>query len=80
MPIFEYVCQDCGREFERIVPRYDSKTECIHCRSKRIEKQLSVFAVAGGAGRVTDSACEAPMEAGCGRCGAAQPGMCGMMD
>ena len=47
MPIFEYICRDCGRPFERIVARYDSETECIHCNSENIEKQLSVFAVAG---------------------------------
>jgi len=75
MPLFEYLCQDCGRSFERIVPRYDSPADCIHCNSGRVEKQLSVFAVAGGS--TSEPAGEGP---GCGRCGAAQPGMCGMMD
>jgi len=75
MPIFEYICRDCGKPFERIVPRHDSETECLHCSSQNIEKQLSVFAVAGPS---SDSA--AALDAGCGRCGAAQPGMCGMMD
>jgi putative FmdB family regulatory protein len=73
MPIFEYICRDCEKAFERIVPRHDSKTECVHCNSINIEKQLSVFAVAGAAGQSN-----LPTEAGCGRCGAAQPGMCGM--
>jgi putative FmdB family regulatory protein len=73
MPIFEYVCQDCGKDFERIVPRHDSTTDCPHCHSERLEKQLSVFAVSGGG--ESDSAFEAP---GCGRCGASEPGMCQM--
>ena len=73
MPIFEYLCKDCGQTFEKIVPRHDSPADCIHCNSENIEKQLSVFAVAGSS---KDSA----MDAGCGRCGADQPGMCGMMD
>ena len=73
MPIFEYLCKDCGRTFERIVPRYDSQTDCPHCNSEAIEKQLSVFAVSGGSN-------ETSFEAGCGRCGAAQPGSCGMSD
>jgi len=47
MPIFEYVCKDCGRAFEKIVPRYDSEVDCAHCNSENVEKQLSVFAVAG---------------------------------
>ena len=73
MPIFEYICKDCGVAFEKIVPRYDSEAECAHCNSANVEKQLSVFAVAG------PSNSEAS-DAGCGRCGASQPGMCGMMD
>ena len=75
MPLFEYICKDCARPFERIVPRYDSETDCPHCNSENIEKQLSVFAVAGTSG---GSAADAAAEAGCGRCGAARPGMCGM--
>ena len=73
MPIFEYLCKDCGRAFETIVPRHDSPADCIHCNSENVEKQLSVFAVAGSS---KDSA----PDAGCGHCGAAQPGMCGMPD
>ena len=74
MPIFEYLCKDCGRAFETIVPRYDSPADCIHCNSENIEKQLSVFAVAG------PSKYSAGLTAGCGTCGADQPGMCGMVD
>jgi putative FmdB family regulatory protein len=77
MPIFEYICKDCGRPFEKIVPRYDSQAECSHCNSANVEKQLSVFAVAGSSG---SSAGSEAMEAGCGRCGALQPGMCGIPD
>jgi putative FmdB family regulatory protein len=74
MPIFEYICKDCGNNFERIVPRHDSTTDCPQCNGKRLEKQLSVFAVTGGEGDSDDSF-DAP---GCGRCGAAEPGMCQM--
>jgi putative FmdB family regulatory protein len=72
MPIFEYLCKDCGQPFEKIVPRYDSPADCIHCNSENVEKQLSVFAVAGPS---KDSG-----DAGCGRCGASQPGRCGLPD
>ena len=71
MPIFEFLCKDCGELFEKIVPRYDSPADCIHCNSENLEKQLSVFAVTG-------SSSETAGDPGCGRCGAAQPGMCGM--
>jgi putative FmdB family regulatory protein len=73
MPIFEYICKDCNRSFERILPRHDSSTDCPHCNSKDIEKQLSVFAVAGPSNDFSGAD-----GAGCGRCGAAQPGTCGM--
>jgi putative FmdB family regulatory protein len=73
MPLFEYLCKECGHEFERIVPRYDSRTGCPRCASNRVEKQLSVFSVSGGEAR--DTADTAP---GCGRCGAPEPGMCQM--
>jgi putative FmdB family regulatory protein len=75
MPIFEYICKNCERPFERIVPRHDSVTDCPHCSSDKVEKQLSVFAVSSNGGNA-----EAFSDAGCGRCGAAQPGMCGMPD
>jgi putative FmdB family regulatory protein len=74
MPLFEYLCKDCGKAFEKIVPRYDSPAACLHCNSSNVEKQLSVFAVAGSSQKELSS------EAGCGTCGAPQPGMCGMMD
>ncbi|HEX4998386.1 MAG TPA: zinc ribbon domain-containing protein [Terriglobia bacterium] len=81
MPIFEYICQDCGHPFERIVPRHDSKTDCAKCGSKRVEKQLSVFAVAGGGSDSSESFARQMSDGGgCGACGAERPGMCGMTD
>ncbi len=44
MPIFEYICKECNRQFEALV--YGSeKAECPSCHSKKLEPQLSVFAV-----------------------------------
>jgi len=71
MPLFEYLCGDCGSEFEKIVPTHKTHVACEACQSPRVEKKLSVFAVAGGGS-------EQVAEAGCGRCGADQPGMCQM--
>ncbi len=73
MPIFEYLCKDCGQSFEKIVPRHDSNADCTHCHSENVEKQLSIFAVAGGSSRDF-----AASNGSCGRCGAAQTGSCGL--
>jgi putative FmdB family regulatory protein len=74
MPIFEYLCKDCGQAFEKIVPRYDSSVDCAHCHSANVEKQLSVFAVAGSSSTESFAA----PDGSCGRCGAAQPGSCAL--
>ena len=72
MPLFEYVCNDCGTEFEKIVPTSTSEVECRSCQSVKVEKQLSVFAVAGGSSDAMPEAC------GGGGCQAPGSGMCGM--
>jgi putative FmdB family regulatory protein len=45
MPIFEYVCNSCGNEFEAIV-RSSENPQCPECEGTQLEKKLSVFAVA----------------------------------
>ncbi len=60
MPLFEYVCAQCGWRFEVLV-RGAEKPACPACRSDRLEKQLSVFAVntrGREAGRAARPACE----------------------
>ena len=70
MPLFEYVCNDCGTEFEKIVPTSTSQVECKSCLSVKVEKQLSVFAVAGNS-----SSDAMPEGCGSGGCQAPAPGM-----
>src|SRR5256885_16046004 len=44
MPIFEYICKDCGKNFEAIV--YGAKeTVCPGCSGSHLEQQLPRFAV-----------------------------------
>ncbi len=73
MPIYEYACQDCGREFEVLV-RSGTAPECPQCQSATLEKKLSVFATATPAAAAT---APAPPSA-CGSCGhPGGPGACG---
>lgn len=39
MPMFDFICTECGHEFERIV-KIDAKTECPQCGAAA-EKQIS---------------------------------------
>lgn len=76
MPIFEYVCKECQHEFEALVFG-KGKAECPKCHSKKLEPQLSVFAVsAKGASGATS-----PAGGACGSCGDPRgPGACAMRD
>ena len=63
MPLFEYTCRDCHRQFEALVTA--SRTPvCPACQGTDLEKHLSVFAVATGSSRQA-----APMTGACGSCG-----------
>jgi putative FmdB family regulatory protein len=72
MPIYEYACQDCGREFETLV-RSGTAPECPQCHSTQLNKRLSVFAT-------EKSHAAAPALPGpCGSCGhPGGPGSCAL--
>ena len=74
MPIYEYECGDCGRQFEQLVYQASSSAACDSCGSARVEKRYSAFAV-GSSGSLES---EAP--SGCTTCGAERPGMCQQMN
>jgi len=76
MPIFEYVCRECDHHFEAIVMG-SKAAKCPKCESKKLEQQLSRFAVQGkGSG---ESFSESP--GACGTCGNPDgPGSCSMDD
>ena len=44
MPIYEYICDDCGERYERIVMNGKTKITCPKCSSAKSTIQLSVFA------------------------------------
>lgn len=73
MPIYEYACDACGREFELLV-RSDTVPQCPGCQSQQLTKQLSVFATANS-GDAMAALPEACMP--CGTCGNPDgPGAC----
>ena len=44
MPIFEYLCQNCDKEFERLVFRSDETVECPECGQQSVNKLMSACA------------------------------------
>jgi putative FmdB family regulatory protein len=48
MPIYEYVCDECQEQFEKIVLNKQQEIDCPKCGSKKATLQLSVFASAVG--------------------------------
>ena len=69
MPIFEYKCADCGKNFEAIVIG-SREPECPACKSKHLDQQLSTFAVKANSSAAPTMPCGAPA-GGCsgGGCG-----------
>ncbi|MBN2069884.1 MAG: zinc ribbon domain-containing protein [Candidatus Krumholzibacteriota bacterium] len=50
MPIFEYKCSDCEKEFEELVISDRTSVNCPSCGSGRIEKLFSAFSGGSSAG------------------------------
>ncbi len=64
MPIFEYVCDACGAEFEKIVFRRDDSISCPQCDGQAVTRQVSAFAFKSGGGRFVSSSAKSSC-AGC---------------
>ncbi len=68
MPIYEYICKECGHKFDLLVAseRYANSQHCPHCASDRLEKQFSTFATSSSAATKAGPACG---NSGCGNSG-----------
>jgi putative FmdB family regulatory protein len=63
MPLYEYQCDDCGKEFEKMV-RFSEANQtptCPSCQGQDTKKKISSFASLGGslsvASASTSSSC-----------------------
>jgi len=63
MPLYEYACQECGKESELLV-NSSTKPECPKCGSSKIDKLLSIVSTPPRGG----SAGPGPQSSG-GSCG-----------
>jgi len=71
MPLFEYVCDKCGKEFEELVRSPDEKVCCPSCKSSKVEKKMSVFAHKSGEkfrSSSSSSSCSSCTASSCSSC------------
>ena len=75
MPIYEYHCEKCGKDFETLVFG-DEKPACSHCDSKKVVRLMSAcgFLSKGSGGETTrtaagSSACSGCSATSCATCG-----------
>jgi len=55
MPIFEFICQECGQEFEELLRNASviAEVSCPICKSPEIARKISVFAAPASGGKAT---------------------------
>ena len=78
MPIFEYRCGSCGKEFETLVRGSSPAAACPSCHGTDLHKKLSTFSAHSKTafGAAANSSLEMMPEA-CGSCGnPGGPGSC----
>ncbi|HHE75129.1 MAG: zinc ribbon domain-containing protein [Deltaproteobacteria bacterium] len=78
MPIFEYVCSDCGQTSEILLTSTTDRVKCTSCGSRKLKKLFSAHAAVSGSSASHmpgpgDTACcgSSPGQANC-----AGPGSC----
>lgn len=54
MPIYEFRCQQCEKQFETLVMRSNEVIQCPNCGSESLNKLISAHAVGHG---MPDTAC-----------------------
>lgn len=67
MPIYEYHCSSCGKDFELFV-RGETRLACPGCENTKIERRMSVTARPTGGGGSMDFSNLGPPKSG-GGCG-----------
>ena len=72
MPIFEFICQKCGKEFERLVFRSDEAVACPECGEESVNKLMSACSAKVGykftSGSKPASSCSGCSSTSCSTC------------
>ncbi len=78
MPIYEYKCNGCGKEFETLVMG-KTEPECPGCDSRDLTRLMSAcgyVSKTGGSGG--EPAVTSSSSSGCGSCSSTNCGSCGV--
>jgi putative FmdB family regulatory protein len=75
MPIYEYICDDCGTKFEKLV-RNGSAVACPDCGESHLQPTLSTFATHSSGGKAQSSPAESRFPS-CGGGMCQTPDFCG---
>lgn len=70
MPIYEFICRSCTKEFEELVFSRTEAVACPDCGSTEVERALSVFS-SSSSGRYRSSAgssCDSCSKSSCAHC------------
>jgi putative FmdB family regulatory protein len=46
MPVYDYICNDCHKSFEKVLTlgeHDDQHVKCPHCGSKNVEQEATAF-------------------------------------
>lgn len=76
MPIFEFHCNDCGKDFEKLVFGSDNDINCPGCEKTNVEKLMSSCAFKVGQ-NFTSTSAKAAGGASCGSCSSSNCSSCG---
>lgn len=73
MPIYEYICLDCKKEYELLqtFSEADRPPACDSCGGERVKRKLSVFYAQSGGQRLSGTG------GGCGSCAGGDCSSCG---
>lgn len=45
MPVYDYLCKDCHKEFELVLTlnEHEAEVKCPDCKSKNVEQESTAF-------------------------------------
>lgn len=76
MPLYEYKCDGCGNQFEKLVRASSPAVACPSCGGEKLEQQYSTFSAQMGPGPASARSCAPMPSGGCGSGMCGMPGMC----